>query len=59
MLSIHVGAGVTGLCAAYKMERQLENYELVCYEKNDEIGGTWLEIRYPGCVSDAYLYIHI
>lgn len=40
---LHVGAGATGLCTAYKMERQLEDYELVCYEKNDEIGGTWYE----------------
>lgn len=43
---IHVGAGATGLCAAYKMERQLEDYELVCYEKNAEIGGTWYESTY-------------
>lgn len=43
---IHVGAGATGLCAAWKMERQLDNYELVCYEKNPEIGGTWLESEY-------------
>lgn len=40
---IHVGAGATGLCTAFKMERQLTDYELVCYEKNDEIGGTWYE----------------
>lgn len=40
---IHVGAGATGLCTAYKMQRQLSNYELVCYEKNSEIGGTWFE----------------
>lgn len=42
---IHIGAGATGICAAYKMERQLDNYELVCYEKNKEIGGTWLESK--------------
>lgn len=40
---IHVGAGATGLCTAYKMRNQLENYELVCYEKNSSIGGTWFE----------------
>ncbi|KAI1857254.1 uncharacterized protein JN550_013337 [Neoarthrinium moseri] len=55
---VHVGAGATGLCAAYKMERQLENYELVCYEKNDEIGGTWLENRYPGCACDVPAHIY-
>jgi len=30
---IHVGAGASGLLAAYKAERMLENYELICYEK--------------------------
>ena len=43
---IHVGAGATGLCAAYKMRNKLQDYELVCYEKNDSIGGTWLESMY-------------
>ena len=44
---IHIGAGATGLCCAFKMERQMSNYELVCYEKNLEIGGTWYEsMRY-------------
>lgn len=42
---IHIGAGATGLCCAYKMERQLSNYELVCYEKNPEVGGTWYESK--------------
>jgi hypothetical protein len=30
---VSVGAGASGLCLAYKMERALTNYELVCYEK--------------------------
>ncbi|KAH7377421.1 cyclohexanone monooxygenase [Cadophora sp. MPI-SDFR-AT-0126] len=55
---IHVGAGATGLCTAYKMERHLEDYELVCYEKNDEIGGTWYENRYPGCACDVPAHIY-
>jgi cation diffusion facilitator CzcD-associated flavoprotein CzcO len=40
---VHVGFGATGICTAFKMERQLTDYELVCYEKNDELGGTWYE----------------
>lgn len=55
---IHVGAGATGLCAAYKMERQLTDYELVCYEKNHEVGGTWLQNRYPGCACDVPAHIY-
>ncbi|GJC86497.1 putative sterigmatocystin biosynthesis monooxygenase stcW [Colletotrichum liriopes] len=55
---IHVGAGATGLCAAYKFERQLTNYKLVCYEKNTEVGGTWLQNRYPGCACDVPAHIY-
>ncbi|OCK82496.1 FAD/NAD(P)-binding domain-containing protein [Lepidopterella palustris CBS 459.81] len=35
-----------------KAEEQLDNVKIVCYEKNNDIGGTWLENRYPGCACD-------
>lgn len=34
------------------MQKELENVEHVIYEKNADIGGTWLENRYPGCACD-------
>jgi len=49
---IHVGAGASGLLFAQKARKWLQNFELVCYEKNDSIGGTWYENRYPGCACD-------
>lgn len=49
---IGTGAGVTGLHVAHKFSTSLENIELVLYEKNNAIGGTWLENRYPGCACD-------
>jgi cation diffusion facilitator CzcD-associated flavoprotein CzcO len=49
---IHVGMGASGLLAAHKARKFLTNYELVCYEKNEVIGGTWYENRYPGCACD-------
>ncbi|ETI19779.1 hypothetical protein G647_08792 [Cladophialophora carrionii CBS 160.54] len=49
---IHVGAGASGLLFAHKAEKLLKNYELICYDKNDAIGGTWYENRYPGCACD-------
>jgi cation diffusion facilitator CzcD-associated flavoprotein CzcO len=49
---IHVGAGASGLLTAYKARKWLTNYELICYEKNPTIGGTWYENRYPGCACD-------
>ena len=30
----------------------MEGLEMVCYEKNRDVGGTWLENRYPGCACD-------
>lgn len=47
-----VGAGATGLEVAYKAERFLQDVEIQIYEKNSDIGGTWLENRYPGCTCD-------
>ncbi|KAF3003284.1 hypothetical protein E8E14_006499 [Neopestalotiopsis sp. 37M] len=47
-----VGAGATGLQLAYKAERALEQVDLQIYEKNADVGGTWLENRYPGCACD-------
>ncbi|OQV04839.1 hypothetical protein CLAIMM_09663 [Cladophialophora immunda] len=29
------------------------NVEIICYEKNNDVGGTWLENRYPGCACDV------
>ena len=52
MRVIVVGAGAAGLQIAYKAERQLENVTVHVYEKNNDIGGTWLENRYPGCTCD-------
>lgn len=49
---ICVGAGAAGLQIAYKAERVLENVDLQIYEKNDDVGGTWLENTYPGCTCD-------
>ncbi|KAL9595235.1 MAG: hypothetical protein Q9219_006569 [cf. Caloplaca sp. 3 TL-2023] len=45
---IHVGAGAAGLITAYKAQKMLKNYELTCYDKNPEVGGTWFENIYPG-----------
>ncbi|EXJ91716.1 hypothetical protein A1O3_00266 [Capronia epimyces CBS 606.96] len=49
---IFMGMGASGINFAYKLSRELENVELTIYEKNDEIGGTWFENKYPGCACD-------
>ncbi len=45
---IGAGAGASGILFAYKLQRSFENFELTLYEKNEDIGGTWLENKYPG-----------
>jgi 4-hydroxyacetophenone monooxygenase len=41
-----IGAGVSGLLAADRLDQAGIPY--VVFEKNDSVGGTWLENRYPG-----------
>ncbi|PGH19126.1 hypothetical protein AJ80_04204 [Polytolypa hystricis UAMH7299] len=53
MRIICIGAGASGLLFAYKLQRSFENFELIVYEKNPEIAGTWYENRYPGCACDT------
>ncbi|OQV02176.1 hypothetical protein CLAIMM_07414 isoform 1 [Cladophialophora immunda] len=47
-----IGAGAGGLQVAYKALRQLSDVTFTIYEKNADVGGTWLENRYPGCTCD-------
>ncbi|MBW3667963.1 MAG: NAD(P)/FAD-dependent oxidoreductase [Actinobacteria bacterium] len=46
-----IGAGVSGLCAAIKLERLGISYTVL--EKNDSVGGTWYENSYPDCGVDT------
>lgn len=45
---ISIGTGLSGIMNAYHIQKHCENVELALYEKNPDIGGTWLENRYPG-----------
>lgn len=45
---ISIGTGLSGIMNAYHIQKMCENVELVLYEKNSDLGGTWLENRYPG-----------
>ena len=49
---ICIGAGACGIQIAYKWERLLKDVDFQIYDKNDDVGGTWLENRYPGCTCD-------
>lgn len=47
-----LGAGASGLNLAHEIDTSPLDLDLVCYEKNPSIGGTWYENKYPGCGCD-------
>ncbi|CAK7235417.1 hypothetical protein SBRCBS47491_009286 [Sporothrix bragantina] len=49
-----LGAGYSGLMMGIVFSQRMQNAgaELVIYERNEDLGGTWLENRYPGCRCD-------
>ncbi|GAB7362867.1 hypothetical protein MBLNU230_g3169t1 [Neophaeotheca triangularis] len=49
---ILMGAGASTLNFLKQAEEQLQEVKIVVYEKNADVGGTWLENRYPGCACD-------
>lgn len=48
-----IGAGVSGINLIRTLRLNLTEYELEIYEKNEQVGGTWFENRYPGCKCDV------
>jgi cation diffusion facilitator CzcD-associated flavoprotein CzcO len=47
-----IGAGVSGINLLRTLRLNLADYEAQVYEKNENVGGTWFENRYPGCRCD-------
>lgn len=50
---VGIGAGASGLNLIRTLRLNLTDYEVLIYEKNADVGGTWLENRYPGCRCDV------
>lgn len=50
--TIVVGAGISGIAAAYNMN-QAGYHDYVVLEKADRVGGTWRDNNYPGCGCDV------
>jgi cation diffusion facilitator CzcD-associated flavoprotein CzcO len=51
-----VGAGISGVGAAYHLTQQCPGKSFVVLEGLESFGGTWLMHRYPGIRSDSDLY---
>src|ERR1700693_4556876 len=51
-----VGAGLSGIGAAYHLQKECPAKSFVILEGRDAIGGTWDLFRYPGVRSDSDMF---
>ncbi|HET9732819.1 MAG TPA: NAD(P)/FAD-dependent oxidoreductase [Acidimicrobiales bacterium] len=51
-----VGAGMSGILAAHRLDQAGVDYTV--FEKNADVGGTWLENSYPGCRVDVANHLY-
>jgi len=51
-----VGAGISGVGAAYHLTKQCPGTTFVVLEAKDSFGGTWITHRFPGIRSDSDLF---
>src|SRR3954451_7825577 len=51
-----VGAGLSGIGAAYRLQEQCPGKTYEILESRDAVGGTWDLFRYPGIRSDSDMY---
>ncbi len=51
-----VGAGISGIGAAWHLQRQCPDKKFVILDSLESFGGTWLTHKYPGIRSDSDLY---
>ena len=51
-----VGAGISGIDAAYRLKTRCTDKSWLILEARDRIGGTWDLFRYPGVRSDSDIF---
>ena len=51
-----VGAGLSGISAAYYLQKKCPNKTFTILERREQIGGTWDLFRYPGIRSDSDMF---
>ena len=51
-----VGAGISGINFAYRLQERCPNLSYTILEGRHELGGTWSLFKYPGLRSDSDLY---
>ena len=53
---IIIGAGISGIGAAYRLAEADPSTRYVILERRDRVGGTWDLFRYPGVRSDSSIF---
>jgi len=56
--TIIIGAGLSGIGAAYHLQKQCPNKSLAILEGRNALGGTWDLFRYPGIRSDSDMFTY-
>lgn len=51
-----IGAGISGINFAYRLQERLPKLTYTILEGRHELGGTWSYFKYPGIRSDSDLY---
>lgn len=46
-----IGAGMSGLAMAHRLQQA--GVDFIAFERNEDVGGVWLENDYPGCRLDT------
>ena len=54
--AIIIGAGISGISAAYHFQKQCPGKTYKILERRDQLGGTWDLFNYPGIRSDSDMY---
>jgi 4-hydroxyacetophenone monooxygenase len=54
--AIIIGGGISGICAAIRLQQAGVDYIII--ERNDDVGGVWLENTYPGAAVDTPSHLY-
>lgn len=54
--AIIIGAGISGISAAYHLQKHCPNKSYKIIERRSQLGGTWDLFSYPGIRSDSDMY---
>lgn len=54
--SLIIGAGISGISAAYHLQRYAKHKSFKILERRQNLGGTWDLFNYPGIRSDSDMY---